>query len=431
MAFIPATELDALLKKYNVPGVSIAVIQPGDGGNGPTGGRVVTQVAGKASVEANIPVFAETNFEIASLSKTLGAAFMIEYFEAKGVQLDANVNELLRSAGSKFQLRAGEGNPAEWAEQVTLSTLCDHSGLGMHYVNGVPLSKPMPSALELISGTAEKPAPYGYASLDIVKQPGTKFGYSGGGFIVLQHLLETMEGKPIADIMAPFLAKAGTAVAQGLSFHQDLPGKHYAVGYKEAGEPVQDGRLMFPPLAAGGLGSPAALADWLRQLAIAYKRPEGCGGIKHTTARKMLIPGPDKGSDAFMHALMGVGVFVFEAAEAGQPPNKWMLHQAANDGFRGLYLVCFDGPDAEEGPKGFVLLSSSDNNAMFLNCAVTRKLLQSKEAFATLPRGLDWSRVMSMDGFSTDGMKQAEIVNLGLMELCLKAFVKPVTSGGY
>ena len=39
-------------------------------------------------------------------------------------------------------------------------------------------------------------------------------------------------------------------------------------------------------------------------------------------------------------------------------------------------------------------------------------------------QGLDWSRVPSMsDGFSTEGMKQEEIVNLGLRGLVLNAFV--------
>ena len=49
-----------------------------------------------------------------------------------------------------------------------------------------------------------------------------------------------------------------------------------------------------------------------------------------------------------------------------------MLHQAANDGFRGLFLVCFDGPSAANGPRGLVVLSNGDNNAMLLNMAMGR-----------------------------------------------------------
>jgi len=284
----------------------------------------------------------------------------------------------------------------------------------MHYVNGVPLSDDFPPVLSLISGSAVKPAPYGYASIDLTRAPGTKFGYSGGGFLVLQHLLETREGKPIAELLQPHFDASGAAVSLGLSFTQQLPGKHYANGYRDDGKMVNGGRLMFPPLAAGGLGTPAALLDWLRQLALAYKREEGCGPISHATARQMLEPGPDLGSEAFMAAKMGLGVFVFGGA------NKWMLHQAANDGFRGIYLVCFDGPDAEAGPRGFVVLCNGDNQGMFLNCAVCRELLRT--AFDPPLSGLDWSRVPDLSTFTTAGLKQEEIVNLGLKSLVLEAF---------
>jgi len=139
----------------------------------------------------------------------------------------------------------------------------------------------------------------------------------------------------------------------------------------------------------------------------------------------MLTPGEDLGSEAFFNSLMGIGVFVFEAASPGLTSSKWMLHQAANDGFRGLYCICFDGPDAADGPRGFVLLCNGDNNGMFLNCAVARKLLQSSKAFDPPLRGVDWTGVKSMDEFSTSGLKQAEIVNLGLKDLVIKAFRKP------
>ena len=87
---------------------------------------------------------------------------------------------------------------------------------------------------------------------------------------------------------------------------------------------------------------------------------------------------------------------------------------------------CFDGPDAAAGPRGLVVLSNGNNQAMLLNAALTRALLAAPAAFSPPLGGLDWSRVPSMDGgFSTEGMKQEEIVNLGLKDLVLQAFVKP------
>lgn len=457
---IDAATLAALLTRHSVAGVSIAAILPGEGGHGALGSRVVSQTSGFAvvppsldrSIETILKIAAtaadgshvpppaqpvplappsEVNdatwFEIASLSKTIATAFALQYFEAHGIPLSTKVNTLLTQycpPGSPhhFRLRSAPGLSPMWAENVELLHLFNYTGLGLHYVNGIPLSHPMPPVVRLVSGRDGAPAPYGYATLDVIKEPGTAFGYSGGGFLVLQLLLEAMEEAPIAAIMAPFLAKSGTAVSLGLSFHQRLAGKHYALGYRADGSLVEDGRLMFPPLAAGGLGSAVAVAEWLKQLALAYARPEGCGAIAHATARQMLTPGVDLGSEAFMAAKMGLGVFVFEV-EGG---SKWMLHQAANDGYRGVYLVCFDGPDAAEGPRGVVVFSNGDNNAMFLNCEICTLLLKSAVVFNPPLIGLDWNRVKSIEGgFDPSGLKQEEIINLGLKELVLNAFVRP------
>mgnify|MGYP003312549877 CR=1 FL=1 len=48
-------------------------------------------------------------------------------------------------------------------------------------------------------GSDAAPAPHGYASLDVDRAPGTRFAYSGGGFLVLQHLLEAASGAPAAE----------------------------------------------------------------------------------------------------------------------------------------------------------------------------------------------------------------------------------------
>ena len=90
-----------------------------------------------------------------------------------------------------------------------------------------------------------------------------------------------------------------------------------------------------------------------------------------------------------------------------------------------------------------VFVLGPSHNVYLANCAVTRcssystplgdipidagvrsELLASKAAFDPPLQGLDWGRVPSMaEGFSTEGLAQAEIVNLGLRDLVLNAFV--------
>ena len=49
-----------------------------------------------------------------------------------------------------------------------------------------------------------------------------------------------------------------------------------AKGYTDAGSVVAEGvPLMFPPLAAGGHGTPTALANFLFHLSTAYQNPAG------------------------------------------------------------------------------------------------------------------------------------------------------------
>ena len=475
--------LEKCLVRYGVAGCSAAVLQP----DGVGGARIATVVGGFGCRVRRTPVYSSTWFELASLSKPIAAAFAIKYLGERGIGLERPVNGLLADVGSSFALRSGEGCPANWADEVTVGHLLDHTALGMHYVRGVPRWVEFPAVSSLLSGSPTSPAPHGYAPLDVIKAPGSAFNYSGGGFLVLQHVLETMEGRPIAAIVDDDLARAGgDVVAAGLSFDgaRDVDGTPYADGYDDAGKAVPGGRLNFPPLAAGAVGSPSGLAAWLRDLAQAHGSPRGSGTVTHAVAAAMLDDTRDLGAYKFMKARMGRGVFVLQPREhrtrvskscasnissgddlifnRGEPvardladaperrasrdvrarpsstptqvfdvrsdgggePNRWMLHQAANDGFRGLFLVCFDGPDAEAGPKGFVLLCNGDNNGMLLNCAVARELLKSPVAFPEPIQGLDWSRVPDLErGFDTAGLKQEEIVNLGLRDLVLDAFV--------
>ena len=406
-------ELDALLQRHGVAGVSVALLCPPAGGDASS--RVIqTLCAGRSSREADTPMAPTTWLQYASLSKTVGTAFALETFATRGLSPSTGVNEALAKAGSEFRLHSAPDCDPAWADQVTLGQLVNHTGLGMHYVNGVPPSAAggFPSALALVTGKHE--ADYGYAPLLVTKAPGTRFGYSGGGFITLQLLLEALLGKPIDEAIAPFLAACGAQAdeAGGMTF---LCGpslaKPSALGYRDDGSVVQDGRLNFPPIAAGAHGSPASLASFLYHLAAAYKADGGSGPVSHATAVAMLDGAQDLGCVDFMASRIGLGVFVLHAGE-----NRLMLHQAANDGFRGVFLVCFDGPDAAGGPTGLVLLCNGDNKGMFMNCEACLLLLKRLRL-----SGLDWAAVEGRT-FDPAQISQEQIVNLGLKTLVLAAF---------
>ena len=115
---------------------------------------------------------------------------------------------------------------------------------------------------------------------------------------------------------------------------------------------------------------------------------------------------------------MGLGVFV---ASAGAQ-NKFILHQGANDGYRGVFLLCFDGPDMG---KGCVILANGDNPAVLLQCGILRALLG--ESGLHISEGVHYENFHDSDlRFDTSNTKQESIVNKGLKDLVFSSFVNPL-----
>ena len=320
-----------------------------------------------------------TWFELASLSKTLASAFAIEYFTEKDVSLETSVNSIFRKTDSDFRLKS---------DQVTLRHLMSHSALNMHYVKGYELGKKMPPILELLS------------EIDVLAEPGKEFHYSGGGFLVLEHLIESIEKKTIQEITKSYIS--------GMSFsQQNLPDIDYATGYFDDGRKVSGTRLMFPAFAAGAMGTSGAMAKFLNQMTKAYHFLEGTDKISHDTAVQMLYP-TDKGSREFMGCDMGLGVFVAEAGD-----NKLALHQGSNEGFRCLYIHCVSGPDTG---KGFVVLCNADEKGVLFNAEVAQLLLEELKI-----SGIEYAKFKSY--YDEKNITPENRVNMGYKNLVFSAFL--------
>jgi hypothetical protein len=167
--------------------------------------------------------------------------------------------------------------------------------------------------------------------------------------------------------------------------------------YGDDGKEVAGTRKMFPAFAAGAYATPHGMLGFLSALQTAYAGDQ-TGPIAPETARLMLT-GTDKGCREFMGVLMGVGVFVGEAG-----PNRFAIHQGANDGFRSVFLHCFDGPDAG---TGVVITANGDNRAMFFVAEALQWVLVE-----TGIRGIDFSKFFDSE-VSVDSVPTEEIVNFG------------------
>ncbi|WP_413287732.1 serine hydrolase [Bdellovibrio sp. HCB337] len=377
-------KVQAALEKHHVTGAQIA-ISAGFG-------KVQSMGFGDAIKRTTKTTWA-TWFEVASLSKSFASAFAIEYFRKAGVPLSTSVNAIFAKAGSDFRIKSLDKTHFEWADEVTLAHLMNHGALNMHYVDGVPLNQELPNLRQRLDGT-----------VGVINKPGTQFQYSGGGYMVLEYLLETLEKKPIAEITNAFLKDLGL---NSFSFEQkNIQGHDYAHGYTVDGNEIEGTRKIFPSFAAGAMGTAGDVCTFLNHLTKAFRDLNGSGPISHDCAIQMLF-GTDKGCQKFMGVNMGLGVFT---AEAG--PNRLAIHQGANDGFRCLFVHCYDGPDAG---LGFTILCNAELNGVLFISEVAQMIFTELKM-----KGIETDKFKQT--FVSSEIPQEQIVNIGYRDLIFGAF---------
>ena len=205
--------LKVQLKKYKVNGISGSFILPSrrstDYPNAADTNnhlkepfRILPFVAGKSDVAKNIDIEPSTWVQFASISKTVGTAYAMQVFQKHNIAVDASVNSVLEKYGSTFKLVSID-ETSMWGDEVTFEMLLSHTaGLKMHYVNGISLKEEFPPVLDLLTGKYQDS--HGYPSVRVHERPGQHFSYSGASFLVLQHVLEIVEGKTIAESLQIF-----------------------------------------------------------------------------------------------------------------------------------------------------------------------------------------------------------------------------------
>ncbi len=383
-------DIQAALQRHNIVGASMS-LSCADG---------ATQSLEFGHSAVGKPVTSQTCFEVASLSKSIATCFAMEYFRAANIPLDTCVNALLSKTSSSIRVLSLNPKHPEWADQVTLAHLMSHEALNLHYVTGIPLNQPMPSASQLIAEHDQ----FHYEPIEVLNEPGSSFQYSGGGFIMLEHVIQTLAAQDIATLTAPFLR----ALHMNLfTFEQsNQANMEYASGYTDSGQAIEGTRIMFPAFAAGAVSSAEDVSRFLHSLTSAYHNLEGAGPISHDTAVRMLH-GVDKGSQKFMGCNMGLGIFT---ANAG--PNRLCIHQGANDGFRALFIHCYAGPNKG---AGLVILANGEHaGVLFIAQAAQIALRHFKM------QGLDATRFSTE--FIANHIPQEQRVNAGYRELIFGAF---------
>jgi CubicO group peptidase (beta-lactamase class C family) len=316
-------DLARLMKLYNDPGLSVAVID---------GYRIAWAKAyGTTELGGNAPVTTRTLFQAGSISKPVAATGMLALVEAGKLSLDEDVNRKLKT----WKLPENEFTRDQ---KVTLRRLASHTaGLTVHGFPGYDVEERVPTIVEILDG--RKPANTPAIRVDLV--PGTKVRYSGGGITIEQLLMTDVTAKPFPELMKEtVLAKIAM---DDSSYAQPLPSAwaaRTAVGTYAGGKPVHGRWHVYPEMAAAGLWTtPTDLAKFAIEIALS-RQGKSNRVLSQKTTLEMLTPVVEEA---------GLGFFVSK-----QRPGEFG-HNGADEGFQALLVMNF------ETGQGLAIMANSDN----------------------------------------------------------------------
>jgi CubicO group peptidase (beta-lactamase class C family) len=318
---------DAVLKKmahHRVAGLGVALLE---------GGKLAwARGYGVHRAGTKTAVTGHTRFQAASISKPVTALAALRLVQQGKLDLDQSANEELVSWKVP-------DNSFTRQRQPTLRLLLSHSaGFNVHGFGGYERGAAIPSLVQVLDG---KP-PANSAAIRVDFVPGSKVQYSGGGYCVVQQMMQDVGGKPFPRLMQELVLKP--VGMQYSTFQQPLPKElqvHAATGHDDSGAPLAGAWHVYPEMAAAGLWTtPSDLARFVLALSQAHARGSsellGADEVKEMFTRQK--------DDA------GLGIFL-----AGNGQSFSFSHNGANAGFR-CQFIGFPATG-----QGAVLMTNSDN----------------------------------------------------------------------
>lgn len=238
----------ARMKAHNIPGASIAIILDGK--------IQWAKGYGIANTENGKPVDTTTLFQAGSISKPLAALAALHLVQQGHLDLDVDINNYLKS----WALPDSEFTSTE---KVTLRRLLTHTaGMTVHGFPGYAETDTFPSINNVLNGKGNTPPVF----VDTI--PGSIWRYSGGGYTVMEKIVEDRSEMPLEEYMGknilPALKMSHSTYDQPLpkNLHQNASAAYFG-----------DGKIIpglwhnYPEQAAAGLWTtPNDLAKYLIEI---------------------------------------------------------------------------------------------------------------------------------------------------------------------
>ncbi|HYP04710.1 MAG TPA: serine hydrolase domain-containing protein [Bryobacteraceae bacterium] len=295
------------MKFHNVPAVGVAVVEDG-------------KLSWAKTYGAGWSV--RTRFQAASISKPVAAVAALRLVARGDLSLDEDVNKKLKS------WKVPEN---QWGKPITLRQLLSHTaGLTVHGFPGYAKTAEIPTGVQIVKGGP----PANTAAVVVNVEPGTIFRYSGGGYQVLQVLIEDVTGKPFARAVKELVLDPADMKDSG---YDQPPIASAARGHNSKGEPIAGDWHIHPEQAAAGLWTtPTDVARFLIAVHTSKLLPPA-------VTKEMLTPVKDG------YAL-GFGI-------EGEGQAESFGHNGSNVGYR-CFAVLY-----KNGKHGLVVMTNGDSGA--------------------------------------------------------------------
>lgn len=321
------------LSELRVPGASVAVVRDGK--------IEWMSTYGWANMADKVAANTQTLFQAASISKPITAVGVLKLVEEGKLDLDTDVNTYLTS----WKIPDSEFLDSQ---KVTLRLLLTHTaGINVHGFSGYEIN-PELSTADILNGLGNSD------TIEVVRPPGTEWAYSGGGYVIVQQVIEDVTGKPFDTYMdeevLPLLNMSHSTFAQPIPVDRE---SEVSLAYKASAEVNAYGWNTYPEMAAAGLWTTAEdLANYCIEIHTIYKRRKTNGILQPETVDAMLTA--------------HLGEWGLGPALEWEGDSLRMQHGGKNMGFSNIFVSMPGRGDAA------VILTNGDNGTIAM-----REILRS------------------------------------------------------
>lgn len=315
------------MKYYNIPGISIAIIN--DYKIDWAKGYGIYNTSGDS-------VNTDTYFQAGSISKFITSGLITKMSEKYSFDLETDINQYLKN----WQLPE---NKKFSPNKVNMKNLLSHSGgISVTGFPGYISGGYIPNLKEILVGSENVLSD----SIKVINSPNEKFQYSGGGYAILQQSITDITNESFNNLMQRFVFDTLEMDQSTFEIYTDSTNKsNISNGFHKDGSSVINGHLLYPESAAAGLWStPTDLAKFIIDFQLAVKDDSGKFFTKQNAELISMKHIKTLTND------MGLGIFI-----ETRNNEQYLMHNGFTEGFRSIiYFNKYNG-------YGAVIMTNSYN----------------------------------------------------------------------